>query len=87
MLTLLTPVLSEQMKLFFVKVLGDAGVLGNARDLRSHLVPGKVLGFTPIRKLRALISANTEQQMVISNLPRASLALFLTQVAWWQQSD
>jgi hypothetical protein len=47
MLTLLTPLLSEQMKLFFVKVLGDAGVLGTARDLGSFLVPGTVLVCTP----------------------------------------
>jgi hypothetical protein len=47
MLTLLTPLLSGQMKLFFMKVLGDAGVLGNARDLRSYLVPGNVLLCTP----------------------------------------
>jgi hypothetical protein len=47
MLILLTPLLSGQMKLNFVKVLGDAGVLGTARDFRSFLVPGKVLGSTP----------------------------------------
>jgi hypothetical protein len=47
LLTLLTPVLSGQMKLFFVNVLGDAGVLGTAHDLGSFLVPGKMLGCTP----------------------------------------
>lgn len=81
MLALLTPLLSGQMKLFFVKVLGDAGVLGNARDLKSFLVPGDVLVCTPSENRGRLISANTEHQVVISNLIKASLRILMKRKA------